>query len=523
MESMIRSPGGWQIGKPHGYIPQVMTGVAWGMYQDFTFGRWDGHSHMDEAQTMQSGERIGHGNDMYYMSPSEAYGRYLCVGVKRALDAGATGIYLEEPEFWVRAGWSEGFKREWQAYYHEPWIDPVSSPDSQYRASKLKYYLYRRALSQVFDFVKEYGKAHNRTIPCYVPTHSLINYASWGIVSPESSLLKVGCDGYIAQVWTGTSRTPNFYEGIKKERTFETAFLEYGVMQNLVRASGRRVWYENDPVEDDPEEIIHGRIIEPTGRARWWHRSCSRRFGATRSCLGRSGSLMGSIQPTNPFTTTRRVFPSRRITRRNTAGGHQPAYMGDMKQPLDQIKWLSAGTPGVGVLVSDTMMFQRFGPDHSDGDLGSFYGLSLPLLMRGIPVEPAQIETADLSPYKVLLLTYEGQKPPDPKFHESLARWVRAGGALVVIDDDQDPFNQVREWWNTGEKHFATPRHDLFVDLGLPHNAVGTTKVGNGFVIYASLSPAELSHVADGAIQVRRLVREAMRSINVQWKESSGV
>ena len=51
-----------------------------------------------------------------------------------------------------------------------------------------------------------------RQVRCYVPTHSLLNYAHWHIVSPESSLAQLkGCDGYIAQVWTGTSRTPNVY------------------------------------------------------------------------------------------------------------------------------------------------------------------------------------------------------------------------------------------------------------------------------------------------------------------------
>ena len=55
-------------------------------------------------------------------------------------------------------------------------------------------------------------------------------------MSPESSLIDVGADGYIAQVWTGTARTANLYEGRRRERTFETAFLEYGAMQNLVRA-----------------------------------------------------------------------------------------------------------------------------------------------------------------------------------------------------------------------------------------------------------------------------------------------
>jgi hypothetical protein len=157
-----------------------------------------------------------------------------------------------QPEFWARGGWSESFKREWQDYYHEAWQAPDSSPDAQYRASKLKYFLYGRALSRVFEFVKTYSREHNRSVPCYVPTHSLINYAHGRIVSPESSLIDVGTDGYIAQVWTGTARTPNVYNGRREERTFETAFLEYGAMQNLVRASGRRVWYLNDPIEDNP-------------------------------------------------------------------------------------------------------------------------------------------------------------------------------------------------------------------------------------------------------------------------------
>lgn len=50
-----------------------------------------------------------------------------------------------------------------------------------------------------------------------------------------------GVDGYIAQVWTGTAQTPNVYNGVRKARTFETAFLEYGIMQELVRGTDRRM------------------------------------------------------------------------------------------------------------------------------------------------------------------------------------------------------------------------------------------------------------------------------------------
>ena len=69
-------------------------------------------------------------------------------------------------------------------------------------------------------YVNKFNRRTGRQVRCYVPTHSLINYAHWCIVSPQSSLaLLDGCDGYIAQVWTGTARTPNHYQGRRRERT----------------------------------------------------------------------------------------------------------------------------------------------------------------------------------------------------------------------------------------------------------------------------------------------------------------
>jgi hypothetical protein len=506
-----------------GYIVHVMTGVSWGDYLDYYFGRWDGKHREDEAQQMKNGEKIGHGGDVYYISPGDDYGRYLCEGVKRALDAGAEAVHLEEPEYWVRAGWSGSFKRQWQKFYGEPWIDPDSSPDAQYRASKLKYYLYRKTLSEVFDFVKAYGKEHNRDVKCYVPTHSMINYASWGIVSPESSLLEVGADGFIAQVWTGTARTPNFYNGVERQRTFETAFLEYGAMQNIVRASGKRVWYLNDPIEDNPEHswwdyrtnwesTLVASLLQPEvwryEIMPWPHRIFEGKYPATQPDTGSAHRDVPRVPIPDDYATELQSVIS---------------AMGDMRQPADRVGWEHVGTLGTGVLVSDTLMFQRWGRTASDPQLGHFYGLALPLLMRGLPVEPVQIETAQLDRYKTLLLSYEGQKPPKPEFHDTLAAWVKAGGALIVIDNDRDPFNTVREWWNTGDMHYATPRQHLFDKLGLAYDATGEHKVGNGTVIFENRSPSNLSRSNDGAERVVELVKQAMNTTGQTWKESSAL
>lgn len=532
--------------REHGYIVDVMTGVAWGNYQDYLSGRFDGQNHMDQAQMDVNGHEILHGGNTQipYISPGESYGRYLSQGIRRALDGGAESIYLEEPEFWARSGWEKNFKREWKAYYGEDWQPPNSSPDAQYRASKLKYFLYRRALQQVFEYVHEYGKSHGRSIPCYVATHSLINYANWRIVSPESSLLAVGANGYIAQIWTGTARTPNYYDGVRKERTFETAFLEYGSMDNLARASGRRMWFLNDPIEDDPnhdwtdyrtnwESTLVASLLQPDV---WryevmpWPERVFNSKHPVREVATNTKSIQELEQ--RPVGTGLGGFgPEPNVEKVGIPKAYETELqsviraLGDMKQ--SDVEWQEAGTRGVGILVSDTMMFERADPSPSDAALGSFYGLALPLVTHGVPVEPVQIESAVepgfLDNFKILLLTYEGQKPPTPEFHKVLVEWVRKGGALVVVDNDDDPYNSVREWWNTAPNAYKTPREHLFVKLGIAEDAAGLYHVGRGVVLSARLSPAALTYRKDGGAIVLGLMRRASAAVNLTWSETNAL
>src|SRR5687768_17208388 len=57
-------------------------------------------------------------------------------------------------------------------------------------------------------------------------------------------------DGYIAQVWTGTSREPVFFNGLRKGRVFENAFLEYGSMISMTAPTKRKIFLLTDPIED---------------------------------------------------------------------------------------------------------------------------------------------------------------------------------------------------------------------------------------------------------------------------------
>ncbi len=502
--------------RARGYRIHVMTGVSWGNYQDYLYGRFDGINHEDEAQTERDGGKISHGGDVYYMCPGTNYGKFLCVGIQRALDAGAEAIHLEEPEFWVRGGYSEGFKREWQAHYHEEWSPPHTSPDAQWRASKLKYVLYRRALQQVFAYIQAYNQRTGRRVRCYVPTHSLINYAHWRIVSPESSLARLnGCDGYIAQVWTGTSRTPNYYQGSLKERTFETAFLEYGAMQNLVRATGRGVWYLNDPIEDNPNHDWEDY------RVNW------------------ESTLVASLLQPDVWQYEVAPWPERIFRGRYPAKAPQPIpppYATELQTVMNALNnqrqkkmvW-DCGTTGFGIFVSDSLMFQRGEPAPGDPHLGNFYGLALPLIKRGLPLAPVQLENVTVKDYlrgfRVLLLSYHGMKPLGPEVHRPVADWVRQGGCLIIWDDDTDPYHSVREWWNSDGRGYATPRQHLFDQLGLADSAMTGSgnflRVGKGGVIWVRENPVVAALDRKGHERVAAIARLAAERVHLPWKETN--
>ena len=507
--------------RQRGYRVHLMTGVAWGEYQDYLYGRFDGANHEDNAQTDRNGRKISHGGDVYYMCPASNYGTFLCVGVQKGLEAGVEAVHLEEPEFWARAGYSEGFKREWQEFYHEAWQAPDSSPDAQWRASKLKYFLYRRALQQVFDHVRAFNQRTGKHVRCYVPTHSLINYAHWCIVSPQSSLAQIeGCDGYIAQVWTGTARTPNHFRGQQKERTFETAFLEYGAMQNLVRATGRTVWYLNDPIEDNPQHDW------TDYRTNW------------------ESTLTASLLQPEVWRYEVAPWPERIFTGRyprNAPPGERkgipPEYATELQVVMNALNDLrqadhewESGTRGVGILISDSLMFQREQPKPSDPNMAQFYGLALPLLKRGLPVCPVQLENVNLPGFldeqKVLVLTYQGQKPLRPEVHEALAAWVRKGGVLVVADDDSDPYNNVREWWNDEGRTPSIPRRHLFAKLGLDEDKFllerrRSQEAGRGRVFWVRENPVRFALSAEGDEKLAALVREAATAAGLAWKETN--
>ena len=471
----------WQ---QRGYRTHFMTGIAWGGYQDYFTGEWDGRMHLDEGQVTAAGDTLWHGKMVPYIVPTENYLAYFKERIlKRVIDAGVDDIFLEEPEFWASAGYSDAFKREWEANYGTPWQPQHSSPEAAYLSNKLKYHLYYRALDQAFTYAKDYGRSLGRDIRCYVPTHSLVNYSMWHIVSPEASLASLpSVDGYIAQVWTGTSRAANYYQGRRQERVFETAYLEYGCMASMTAPTGRQLWLLTDPIED---------------RARDWE-DFRRNYQATFTA-----------QLLYPQIASYEVMPwPERIYERpyRVRGGSEETslipedFASMMHVMIDALQHMPEGTVparDVSVLMGNSLMFQ------DDPDLSNFFGLALPLLKRGCPVGIAHIENLGypktLEGVKLLLMTYANMKPLSPDGHTYLADWVRHGGRLVYCATDDDPFQSVPEWWNSGGNAYKAPSDHLFERMGIPAGApAGRYAFGKGSVCIVRQDPKDFVLAEDG-------------------------
>lgn len=482
--------------KAHGYQTHFMTGIAWGNYEDYFTGQWDGREHWDEGQVTAQGDTLWHGKNVPYIVPTLNYLEYFKERhIRRVIDAGVNDIFLEEPEFWASAGYSDAFKREWEAYYGTPWQRPDSSPEAAYMGAKLKYHLYYRALDQAFTYAKGYGRSLGREVRCYVPTHSLINYTQWQIVSPEASLASLSCvDGYIAQVWTGTSRVLNYYKGVEKERVFETAFLEYGCMVSMTAPTGRRLWLLTDPIEDRPRD---------------WE-DFRRNYQATFTAqllYPQVGNY--EIMPW-PERIYERAYPVHPGSSEKARIPHAYASMMQvMTGALQQMPQAPAPAPCISVLMGNSLMFQ------DDSSLSGFFGLAMPVLKRGIPLGITHIENLgkpqSLEGVRLLLMTYANMKPMDAAAHEALCRWVRDGGQLLYCSTDTDPFQKVKEWWNTGENHYDSPVDHLFKLLDIPAGAPeGVYPCGKGSLCIVRREPSEFARQPSGAEDLLGTIEEVL-------------
>ena len=158
-----------------------------------------------------------------------------------------------------------------------------------------------------------------------------------------------------AKVWTGTSREPNYFNGKAAERVFETAYLEYGSMESMTAPTGRKMFFLTDPIED---------------RARDWA-DYKRNYEATFTAqLLYPGIADYEIMPwpERIYEGLYRISPD--SDKKDRIPRHYSTQMQVMVNSLNFMPESTnkvTGTRGISILMSNSLMFQRF-PTHEGYD-----------------------------------------------------------------------------------------------------------------------------------------------------------
>ncbi|MDR2687107.1 MAG: hypothetical protein LBB75_05085 [Oscillospiraceae bacterium] len=422
--------------KGKGYAMQCMTYYTRDMSY-YIAGKYDGREHYDIVQTRKDGSYFQHTPGTLYTLPSPGFCEYLFSMIKTALDCGAETIVIEEPEIFRGAEYGAYFKQYWRECYGEDWVDPASSRAARYKAELLKKRMLEEGITDIAGRIKAYKPGTQ----VMIAAHSTISYNSIGILTDNHAIYNLPCvDGYIAQVWTDTARNEIPYEGKRVRRVFQSAFLEYSSIANIRRPGDPKAFFAlSDPKADDPahtwddykywyEETIAAQLMIPSIRnfevIPWPDR--------------------GFAQAPPDYKTA------------------QLSVFSALKDLYDKPLALRSQAPGVTVLLSDSLSWFE-NPKSSD----SFYGMALPLIEKGIPVNILPIENLvsaeDLAGTDILLLSYDLMKPLEEGYHDVIAAWVKAGGVLVYLGGYEQN-NRLDAWWNA--KGYDSPQMDLFEKLG---------------------------------------------------------
>ncbi|GGD82058.1 S-layer homology domain-containing protein [Paenibacillus nasutitermitis] len=444
LESKI---GAW-TGK--GYQVDVMMAVNRDM-NDYVPGNFDGQNHEDEIQLDKDGNRFTHPTAVHvpYMVPTENWNKYVYELSRRSIEAGAKRIVFEEPDVFLKSGYSEAFKREWQSYYGQPWVAPDSSRDAEYKAQKLKVFLSYRTFKEVSEKIK----AHYPGTEVLIASHTGISYLMYGITTSNYDYYNIPTiDGYIGQVWSDTALVPVPYAGKSERRIFESAYIDYSSFANLKLGNdGKQLYALADPkadsssygwqeYEDFYKTTIAAQLMQPQFKqfevVPWAER--------------------GFAQAPGPYKTVQtNVFRA-------------------LQDMYDKPASVEAGTSGIGVLYSDTISQMA-----SSGSVNSFYGPMVPLVAKGLPIQVIPVENLTkpeaLSTTKVLFASYDVWKAVDGngspqtgnKVNEAIRDWVNGGGVLVYTGGS-GASDSLSEWWQG--QNLPSPKQDLWNKLGLAVN-----------------------------------------------------
>src|SRR5262249_24190404 len=157
----------------------------------------------------------------------------------------------------------------------------------------------------------------------------------------------------------------------RTDQTFSVAYLEYASLYQLLRGTGKRLWFLMDPWSDTPDRA-------PEDNASHY----------TQTLI--AALLFPEVGAYEVMPWPERVY-----------GAVSADYRAEINSVIAALEAMheQANSGGnavtnadIGVFASDSMQWQREPPSPSDFD--GFFGLTLPLLQRGVPVQVVSLDRA---------------------------------------------------------------------------------------------------------------------------------
>ncbi len=400
----------------------------------------------EDIQMNASGKYIAHGmgdgDGSYYMVPSENWIEFAWAKMIRPMIEAChpQTIAMEEPEMWLSSGYSEAFKREWEAYYGEPWQAPNSSAEATLKSNLLKTYLFERIITVLSTRIKDLCPSTQ----VYIATHSTLNYTLWSIDAGLNHYVATGLiDGVIGQTWTDTTGSAFPYSGKSVVDHFTAAYLDY--ISYVGSCEGTSFYALADPMADS------GTLTEDDCRY------------AYRQAVAAS-LLVPEIHRFEVLPWVQRAYANVSAEYRTVQAQIYEVLNGISGKEVE----LRAGTPNITYLVSDSLSWMNTGKGYTMSTTDSLFGVCAPLVRDGIPLKMKamdQLTSADdLKNSSVVIASFDSSVPLTATVNKALSDYVKEGGTLLLI-------NGSNQYWDISDYFFwkedGSPLNNLLSQMGL--------------------------------------------------------
>lgn len=398
--------------------------------------------HPDALQRWPNGSPIQlHGQPL--LEPSPQNGDAINPALTSLASLPLDGILFPALPYLLDAEPSSAFKQAWQNQYASPW-SPSETPDNRYAASELRANLDANFNADLLKKVQSQLNPKHIVLALPDPFTALIEREIvpwWQILHKSSYNNELAKSLEVTTpIQLNTLQHPVLLAGDNRADPFYNAYLLYSWLGELTR--GLNASTLTPFLLAAPNQLVSAQqaktLFEQQVIAAFLAMP-SNRFYLDASLL--TLPLLDSLSP--EIWNVLALF--------NQIAGSPPN--------------IENGS-SIGILLGDSITYQA----NNEKALEDIYALTLPLISQGIPCKLLSLERSVdpgyLSPYKVLVLTCDPQKPMGAATLDALANWVRNGGVLVLVGGSNSYNTATRTWWH--QAHFVSPIDYLWNHLGIP-------------------------------------------------------